>query len=262
MQLSINDIVYKGQCSDINEAKKVLLSHAKNVSESSSLRAGNLILRTEQLKNKNITKDKTIYDVFILLQKSRDPEDRKLLMLLLTSFVKGPYIKFPTIKHSSLLGQENIDQSALSYCACNPITRAIVSPNIEGWQQDLTVKVASSFQTVKNYFCPKQIDSDTWKYESNPKHEIPKDIIVKGNVWSRMDLSDQEAQKLLSKSVKISHRRCSFAKNGGQWYQFYNHENNLYHGFPINNPGNDKDLNRVEKLLSDYDCTACGQLII
>lgn len=262
MQLCINDIVYKGQLTDLNEAKEVLLSHAQNISESSNIRAGNLILRTEQLKNKYITQDKTIYDFFLLLQKSKVPEDKKLLALLLASFVKGPYIKLPVDDHATVFDEENIEQSALSYCVCNPITRAVVSPNIEGWQKDLTVKIASSFKTIRNYFCSEQIDSETWKYESNPKHDIPKDIIVNGNVWSKMDLSDKQAQKLLSKSIKISHRRCSFAKHDEQWYQFYNHENNLYHGFPINNPGNDKDLNRVEKFLTENDCTGCGQIIM
>lgn len=262
MQLCINDAVYNGSFPDIEKAKVALLSHAKNIVASSGLRANNLVLRTEELKNRHLTGEATIYEFFLSLRESKSPEDKKLLNLLLSSFVKGPYIVIPTHDEEFTLSGEGMGHSALSYCTSSPYTLAVISPDLSGWQSDLLLRNSKEKIVIKNYYCEAQIDSETWKYESNPKHEIPKDIIVKGNVWSKMSLSDKEAQVLLSKSIKIKGKRCSFAKDGEQWYQFYNHGANLFHGFPINNPGNDRDLNRIERFMSDNDCRCCGQLTI
>ena len=262
MQLCINDAAYNGQFASLEEAKSALLCHVQNISATEGIRAHNNVLRTKELKNKRLTKDNTIYDLFLVLQKSKIPEDRKLLSRLLIGFIKGPFIDMSTLEGEYSLNGADISYSALAYCVSSPCTQGVISPNLKGMKSDLSVTCSKSQIVIKNYYSLEQIELATWKYESNPKHEIPKDIIVNGNVWTKMALSDDQAQALLSRSIKIHSRRCSFAKYGEQWYQFYNHEANQFHGFPIANPGNDGDLNHVMRFLSEHDCTCCGQLII
>lgn len=262
MELSINDMAYRGQFDD-ESAKVVLKSHVDNIKYCSMISGKKIIARTEGLKYRPLTSKMNILDFCFSLGKSKSDRDRTLNRLLLIKFVKGPYIKVSSVS-CLLFNSEEITNSALEYCLENSTTRGLVSPNIEDCNGEINLldNNQNLVASIVNHSNLKDINDCTWRYEPNPKHDIPSDYIVNGNVWSKMNLSDVEAQELLSCGFKIKDRRCVFAFKDEQWYQFYNHEANLFHGFPINNPGNDRYLNQVIKFMDENDCSLLGQTII
>lgn len=262
MILCINDCAYGGQFNNIIEAKKVLLSHAINIQSSKKITGEKTIYRTAELKNRLITKDKTIVDMFYDLRNGDIPEDRSLVSFLLLSFIKGPYISCPEEKCDIILNETKANGSALHYCSENTITRGVISPDIDEFRNDSITIYKKHAISVNNFYSIDQIKEAEWVYEANPKHIIPHDIIVNGNVWSKMPLDDDLAQKVLSSSIRIKGRRCTFALHNKQWYQFYNHDKNLFHGFPIVDNGNDQHLNKVSSFMRNNEAELHGQITI
>ncbi len=73
---------------------------------------------------------------------------------------------------------------------------------------------------------------------NNKKHKFDKENPYgKGRVGSRMDLRDEDAQILLNKAIEIKGRL--YAKKGGYYYAFQNEGDIDYHGYRVDDVGDD-----------------------
>lgn len=77
------------------------------------------------------------------------------------------------------------------------------------------------------------------KYIANDKkHKFDRDNPYgKGKVGSRMDLNDEEAQKLLNRAVEIKGRL--YAKRNNYYYAFQNERDIDFHGYRVDDLGDD-----------------------
>lgn len=73
---------------------------------------------------------------------------------------------------------------------------------------------------------------------NDKKHKFDKENPYgKGRVGSRMDLLDEEAQDLLNKAIEIKGRL--YAKKNGYYYAFQNERDIDYHGYRVDDVGDD-----------------------
>lgn len=264
MKMCLNESAFDGSSSDKDETLALLKSLTDNAYQSRMLRNHKQPLRTADFKERLVHEGKTIQQFFYELQKSKIPEERKLSQFMLTNLLKSPYIReFSTIV--TLVDNNGVCylHSSLHYVVDDLISRCLISPDLPQLQQDTLVLNSGDNQyQLNNFYSKQQININTWIYEDSAKHQIPKDIFVDGNVWSAMGLSNKQAQTALSNSIGIKGKRCTYSCFNGIWYQFYNHTNNLYHGFPIENNGNNADLNKIIKYVGNSYTWDLGQINI
>ncbi len=264
MQYCINEKSFVGQFEDINDGKIALNDLVNTIDETSLIRNFKPILRTEDLKHKNLIGNLTLHEFLWQLQKSYSPGNKTLLQKILVNLVKGPYLKeFTKINELNDGDKACCLNTALHFAYDNETTHSIISIKHSKFNADrIELRSNGTEKSVSNYVSAQSVIEATWLYDENPKHRIPKDIIVSGNVWSKMALDHSSAQQALSSSIGIAGKRSTYACFNEQWFQFYNHHLNLYHGFPITDPGNDLDLNKVKKFIGSDYCWDMGQVVI
>jgi hypothetical protein len=264
MQLCVNERAFEGSCKTKDEAITTLLGLIDNINQTDRIRGGGPIRRTEDLKERMVQSDLSIFDFFLNLQKSTSPRDKDLAKRMLLILVKGPYISdFSAIDRLSSDDGRCLLKSSLHYAFDRYESCALVSPENSNFSSEsITLTSYNDSCDISNFPNIRSINKSTWIYEKSPKHDLPKDIIVDGNVWSAMPLSDAEAQLVLSNSIMTVNKRCTYSCYQGTWYQFYNHQSNLFHGFPIKDNGNNSDLNRVKKYIGKEEVQKLGQQIL
>lgn len=264
MQYCINEMSFIGQFSDVYDGSSALNNLIHTIDATTSIRNLKPILRTENLKYKNFTADLTIHEFLIQLNGSCKPKDKDLLQKILMNLVKGPYLKvFSSINKLENGSGECLLNTAIHFAFDNELTHSTISIEKSKFDVDrIDLNSNGILKTINNYLTVKSISESKWLYEESPKHKIPVNKIVKGNVWSAMPLSVEIAQKVLSNSISLAGKRTTYALFEGQWFQFYNHHSNLYHGFPISDPGNDVDLNRIKKFILGGYGWDLGQITI
>jgi hypothetical protein len=222
------------------------------------------IQRSRELKNKEVLIGKTIVEYIVDLGRDPDPNKRKVKSLFLELFAKAPFLTGfhtdddHTIKDSNGYCLKNSCFDDASACRTGA---AVISAEITGAKTDPFIYINSSIfgrRKILNINDVAQLNDMLWIYQSNGKHDIPKDFLVEGELHSAMQLSDDEAQKVLSNGVMIG--KSIFNKVGDQWYKFHRHEKNIYHGFPILVKTPYKDYSAAHILFEEILLNEDGQL--
>lgn len=176
------------------------------------------------------------YKLIQLVQEFKSREERTLLLSILTNH--GSY-KAPENCNCQIagkksliseLGAQTILISLLSdQCFSFPILNAEIN------NQSIEIKNISK----NEHFDIHRFEIGLRKYNANAKkHKRDRENPYgKGKIGSRMDLSDEEAQDLLNKAVCIKGRL--YGKKNGYYYAFQNERDIIYHGYRVDDLGED-----------------------
>jgi hypothetical protein len=222
------------------------------------------IQRHRDLKYKEVLVGKSLLEYIIELGNDADPKKRQVKALFLELFAKAPFLVGFHNGEETVTNLENecLKNSCFDDAiACKTGAAAISAANPKEIQS-LDFLVRSSVfgqRKILNITTVEQLISMLWVYESNEKHDIPKDVIVEGEIHSAMPLSKEDAQRLLSNGVMIG--KCVYNKVGEQWYKFHCHEKNIYHGFPINVRTPYKDFSTARIIFNEIGNNVDGQIL-
>ncbi|MDC7289334.1 hypothetical protein NXH76_16155 [Blautia schinkii] len=171
-----------------------------------------------------------------LLQDFQTREERTFLLGLLTNqgtyhSEQGKPCKIGE-KESSVCAYaiDNILISLLSNTLFEmPVVRGIVAG------AEISLRNLSKMEHINHY--RKELGLRRY-IANNAKHKFDRENPYgKGRIGSRMDLHDEEAQELLNKAVEIKGRL--YAKKNGYYYAFQNERDIDYHGYRIDDLGDD-----------------------
>lgn len=259
MEVSINDLSFKGQFQSIDEARSCIKKIAGSSIASQKLTGNSPVRRTKDLASRPFIGDKTIDEFRYELFNSTLPEDKQLLQLLLVNVVQGPFINdselSPHIEEVESICKESISGTALhAYLSkTDESINAVISAEKSGFYDHSTIKldVSGKEVTILNLLSNTCCNGYFRTYQANPKHTILKSKIVNGKQHSKMDLSDLLAQECLDNGFQILNERYVYYFTNGQWYEFPQHTVGAYHGYPIGNPSNEATINRIKKVFGE-----------
>ena len=222
------------------------------------------IERDRNLKYKEVLVGKSLFQYIIDLGNHSDPNRRNVKKLFLELFAKAPFLSGFHEDGQSItdLQGQCLRNSCFDDASACRTGAAVISAEVTGQPTDLFISIKSSKfgqRKILNISNIDQLNNMLWVYQSNEKHEIPRDFIADGEVHSAMQLSNDEAQRVLSNGVKIG--KCIFNKVAGQWYKFHCHERNIYHGFPIAVKTPYKDFSSAQILFEEIQSNEDGQLL-
>jgi hypothetical protein len=234
MRIYINEYSFSrafGSRDEINNLLKQLVQVSQSAKRLSNNEAPR---RHRDLKLKEILPGLTLENYLHEIGKHSSPKVRTLKQLFLETFAKAPFLVFAHGSDDSVMGEEQIclKGSCFDDAAASDIGAAVIS--IADEENQAFYQIDSSIhgqRKVLNLSTVEQVDENVWVYESNPKHEISKDLLVDGETYSAMDLSLEDSQKLLSNGIKCG--KSVYGKKNGKWYKFHRHMNNRFHGFPV-----------------------------
>lgn len=257
MDIAINDLSFKGQFTSdeqIEHAFEALLMTTEAVK---SLNGNSSIRRTEGLKNRYLTQNDTIHSYLHCLFLSPDPTKRALLDKILFTLIRGPYIQEQEFDAQfgalpSTCGESMGNTSLQAYVSRDDESvHGLVS--IQNSPYDSLYEISINPEIKKpilvfNFISPTGFSPLLRKYDANPKHDIKQDKVVNGVVYSRMDLAPQEAEKCLINGMQVLESKCVYGYTNGQWYAFPPHLPGIYHGYPVGNPANHTEINRIKRV--------------
>ncbi len=223
------------------------------------------IQRNRELKDKEVLIGKTLLEYIVGLGNDPDPSRRKVKSLFLEMFAKAPFLTgFHGDDDNEIKDLEGrcLKRSCFDDASACRTGAAVISAEMTGKENDLYIYIDSNVfgrRKVLNINNVAQLNDMLWIYQRNEKHEIPKDFFVEGEIHSAMQLSDDDAQKVLSNGVMIG--KNVFNKVGEQWYKFHRHEKNVYHGFPIAVKTPYKDFSVARILFEEILLNEDGQLL-
>ncbi len=171
-----------------------------------------------------------------LLQNFQTREERSFLLSLLTN--QGTYRSekgsiFQISEKESLVCAYAIDNILISLLSNALFEAPEVKGTVEG--EEIVLRNLSKMEHINFY----RKELGIRKYVANSKkHKMDRENPYgKGRVGSRMDLNDKEAQDLLNRAVEIKGRL--YAKKSGCYYAFQNERDVDYHGYRIDDVGDD-----------------------
>ncbi|KPQ21263.1 hypothetical protein [Halomonas sp. HL-93] len=260
MEISINDLSFKGQFKSLDEAKYCVKKIAFASLASKKLTGNEPVRRTRLLASRPFIGDKTIDQFKIELLKSKKPEDQTLLTVLLTNVVQGPFIDNSElnadVKEIQSVCKEPVDGSSLHYYLSKEreSIHALISAENSGAYNSSYFEIeVPGLRVVKviNIITDACCENYTRRYESSPKHKIKKDKVIAGKLHSKMDLSDSVAQDCLNNGFQVLHSKYVYFFTNEQWYEFPQHVDGRYHGYPIGTPGNNVFINRIKRVFGE-----------
>jgi hypothetical protein len=147
------------------------------------------IQRHRDLKDKEVLVDKSLLQYIIELGSNTDPNKRKLKALFLELFAKAPFLTgFHNDEQSiSNLNGECLKNSCFDDASACRTGAAVISAQVLGNPQDTFLIVESSVfgrRKILNIATIEQLEGILWIYESNEKHDLPKDLLVNGEIHS------------------------------------------------------------------------------
>ncbi|MEZ8095763.1 hypothetical protein ACED51_16820 [Photobacterium swingsii] len=260
MEVSINDLSFKGQFKSFDEVKSCIKKIACSSMASMELTGHSSVRRTRQLVGRPLIGDKTIDEFKIELFQSGNPADSTLLTNLLVNVVQGPFIDDSELneelKQTQSICKEPVEGSSLhAYLSKEEESvHAVISAekSKEYNHSNFKIKVPGIKEVmVLNLITDACCKQYSRKYEPNPKHAIRKDKKVAGKVHSKMDLSDSVAQDCLRNGIQILNNKYVYFFTNDQWYEFPQHTSGCYHGYPIGTPGNNAIINRIKRVFGE-----------
>ncbi|OEF57985.1 hypothetical protein [Enterovibrio norvegicus] len=254
MDVSINELSFKGQFKSIEEFVECLIDIASAIKGYNNLSDYQSLKRTKLLLKRPVIGDKTLDELRTELLNSEDSKASDVLGLILQNLVVGPFFKekdFDALydEAAAKCGEKITGTSLHAYVSrkSESIEALISAKGTEVYDtSEIEFECDRGFKTtLLNFQSEGCFQHYKRYYEPNPKHEIKKDKLVAGEVNTKMDLAPQEAQECLNNGVGIIGIKQIFSYRGDQWYEFPPHRDCLYHGFPIGNPQNNAAINRI-----------------
>lgn len=252
MHFLINELSFIGQCVDIYKADELMEIFFRIIQEISVIQNDDPIQTHSSFNSQKLSLDLTVMQWFIIKTKSRNFKQETIAKTLLRLISKGPFIDEQDLLNDCKCCYQNHDISSSSLTGAAKLKGILISlqnhpgfinENIEfEFQEGInplenrSIKNLTEIQHARN-ICP--------RYQPSSKH----DLLRYWQDAAPMDLTDEEAQKLLNVSVKNSNtnsnRRYGYHKEKDKFYVFHS-ENRLneqgyptYHGFPISENHND-----------------------
>lgn len=252
----INDLSFQGQFKDYDEAMEAMEVMAETIKTSSVMRNNSPIRRKRELKQALISDDKSIAEFFHWLQLQSNKgssKHRDILQKVLLNLVQGPFIDTEEVDKS----KEHL-LTPKGYSIADSAIHAALSKDSKSMPTIVSLVSSNDFdclsftidgydRAIINLVSPDCFNPFLRIYESNPKHELKGSKIVNGKVHSKMDLSVEDAQKVLNNGICIEDKNIIFSFNNECWYQFPSHLECKFHGYPIGTPTNDPNINRIIK---------------
>lgn len=257
MDIAINDLSFKGQFTSdeqIEHAFEALLLTTETVK---GLKGNTPICRTEGLKNRYLTQNDTIHSYLHCLFLSPEPAKRALQNKILITLIRGPYIQEQEFdaRFGALLGPcgESMGSTSLQAYVSRYDDSVHGLVSIQNSPYDSLHEISINPGVKKpvlifNFISPACFSPLQRKYDANPKHDIRQDKVVNGVVYSRMDLAPQEAERCLMNGMQVLESKCVYGYTNGQWYAFPPHLPGIYHGYPVGNPANHAEINRIKRV--------------
>ena len=171
-----------------------------------------------------------------LLQNFQTREERTFLLGLLTN--QGTYRSEPGVlcqigKKESLICAYAIDNILISLLSNELFETPVLVGSVAG--EEVSLKNLSKEEHI--YYYRKELGIRRYM-ANNKKHKFDRENPYgKGKIGSRMDLQDEEAQDLLNKAIEIKGRL--YAKKNGYYYAFQNERDIDYHGYRVDDVGED-----------------------
>lgn len=176
------------------------------------------------------------YKLVQLIQVFKGREERSLLISLLTN--KGTYKQ----EEGSVCRIDDKESSICAYGISNFLISLLSNPifslpTVEGIvdKKKVQLRNLSKDEHIEHY----RNELGIRRYIANDKkHKFDRENSYgKGKIASRMDLHDKEAQELLNKAIDIKGRL--YAKENGYYYAFQNERDVDYHGYRVDDLGED-----------------------
>ncbi len=266
MEIYINDLSFKGQFKNEDEIISCINIISKIIMKSNRLNGGSHVQRTKELRDRPVSGNKTIHEAFQIILERSDPHKSSLITLFLT-LMQGPFIsqslfdvQYENIK--SICG-EVVKSTSLhaDLSKKNKYINAVISaPKLEYDNVPFFLLEIGNGESIVmlNFSSESCCDRIFRIYEPNSKHEIKKDKVVDGEKITKMDLDNNIAQQCLENGIQILGERFVYAFYNGRWYEFPSHQDGRYHGYPIEDSGNNPTLNKIKKAFGTPPYTNVG----
>jgi len=261
MKVYINDGSIEGQAETEVEALTLLKKLATAITASSCLAQAGKAYRTRELPHRVIMPNVTVHNLIARYLKSKQYADvtQFILATVLTRPVDTLYHDAPEHMVTSQEGQ-CLKRTCFDSAVQSP-SGALVISAVKSKASDYQHFIVSSSlfgqKKIANECEAEAISTQAWRFEHNPKHQkVPS--TNKGNIASLMDLSEAQAQEVLSNGVMVGNR--VFGHLNQVWYQFHRHEQGLYHGFRIELQANNPEHMTARKVFETLGYERCGQV--
>ncbi|MDB9317985.1 hypothetical protein [Nodularia spumigena] len=246
MHFLINELSFVGQAANDYEADELMKNILNIIEEISVLQNGDPIQTHSIFSSQQLSHNLTIHEWISKTIKSQNYEQKKIAMILLRLLSKGPFVDVQDLLNDCKCHYDNQDVSLSSLAGAAKLQGILISlqnnpdfihENIEvEFQEDIN---AIEIRRIKNLNEIKQAVKICPRYRFHSKH----DSKYPWKEATPMDLTDEEAQKVLNGSVcnsnENSEKRYGYRKENDKFYVF--HSDNTfdekgyptYHGFPI-----------------------------
>lgn len=254
MQFVINECSFIGQAKDYFEADELIVKLYKVIKEIEPITGDNPIQTYSNFSNQKLAQNLTIDEWLFQTLKSQDRNKRTVAQFFIQIIRKGPFIdlqddfKKIIASHKCYLNKQDLSTSSLLCVAYLQEKLKLISlqnaPDFASEYLHVECGIYPSLEIIKihNLTTVEQAKKIRPIYKFNPKHHHQ----AKGNPQkphTPMDLTDQEAQKVLDNSIESSsensNRRYGYHREKDQYYIFHpdNASNQegcfTYHGFPV-----------------------------
>jgi hypothetical protein len=246
MHFLINELSFIGQAANDYQADELMKNIFEITEEISVLQNGDPIQTHSIFSSQKLSNNLTINEWILKTIKSKKSEQQKIAMILLRLLSKSPFIDVQDLLNDCKCHYQSQDVASSSIAGAVKIQGILISlqnhpdfinENIEVEFQEGTNSIEN--RSIKNLTEIKQARTICPRYKLHSKH----DPLGYWKNATPMDLTDEEAQKVLNSSVgnsnENSEKHYGFDKKKDQFYVF--HSDNTfdeqgyptYHGFPI-----------------------------
>lgn len=252
----INELSAVGQAANVYDCDAIMRALAETLRALEPIQCGGTIHTHSSFCNQRLSVNQTVYEWLY------GPFRRDLLAIrqLLCKLLRhGPFIdtRLADIAHtcertfngqcmdhaqSSLAGAAHLNGWLISLRQCPSFPPGPVTVSYSEGGGDVKEIDLAHFVNARDVQRVRRI------YQPNPKHgTIPTD----GVIGTPMDLSDEEAQRVLDSCVSAPEEKRVCGRYNGRIYVFSPHrlEENLYHGFPVDKEELRQHMPQLYKLL-------------
>jgi hypothetical protein len=266
MLVVINDLSFDGQFEEVSEARSALINLAQmyNNPKFKSLTGKSILFAESNLKDRLITKSKTIHTMIVEMDPKKNIEFFDIKATLIQLFIQNTKIIEEHEKKIPVnLGGNQLEHTCVNFAFDQKIHHALLScSNSPSYsQQVIQVESEGSHFSTLNFITNEDINNIAWINIPNEKKHVKKDVSYGKNTASRMDLIDDEAQYALSNSVRLPNDGSCLYLKDKQWYKFNFESQNIAHGFCEDTPEKQTNFSLVQKVFGELQDQRIGQII-
>lgn len=266
MKVYINERSIERQAHNHQEAMSILSALAKMVSNSRTIAYEGKAFRTKCFSEREIIEGVTVKSVLVESVAKQSLSDELARKLTLQILMTRPYTENRHLQEGDVIKdaegnclKNSCFDDASESKSGSLIISAMNNPS-HNYQEFSYVSSLFGSGSSYNVSSDDMLEAITWVFEHNPKHGS-KPRKIAGVTISEMDLTNEQAQIVLSNGVKVDDKVYGYSN--GHWYQFHCHHANKYHGFKIimveRYPEHMAALNKLTALGFKNDC---GQIFV